>query len=139
MRIFKKAAASALCLAVVAVGSTLPAQASLSQPAVVSDNPADTSPQIVMSNTDFDVRTFAQVGNTVFAGGRFDQVQDPSMTTTYDRQNFVAFDSQTGVISPLNLSFDGRCRCHRGNRRRQRALTSRVPSRRSTGSPAEGS
>ena len=29
------------------------------------------------------------------------------MTTTYDRQNFVAFDSQTGVISPLNLSFDG--------------------------------
>jgi hypothetical protein len=29
------------------------------------------------------------------------------MTTTYSRQNFVAFDSETGVISPLNLSFDG--------------------------------
>ncbi len=29
------------------------------------------------------------------------------MTTTYARQNFVAFDSETGVISPLDLSFDG--------------------------------
>ena len=77
------------------------------QPKVVSDNPADTSPQIVMSDTTFDVRAFAQVGNTVYAGGRFNQVQDPTFTTTYDRQNFVAFDAQTGVISPLNLSFDG--------------------------------
>ena len=50
---------------------------------------------------------FAQVGRTVYAGGRFNQVQDPARTTTYARQNFVAFDSETGVVSPLDLSFDG--------------------------------
>ena len=106
MRIFKKAAACALCSAALAVGSTLPVQASLSQPAVVSDNPADTTPHIVL-NTSYDVRAYAQVGRTMYAGGRFSQVQDPARTTTYARQNFVAFDSETGVVSPLNLSFDG--------------------------------
>jgi len=107
VRILKKATVSTLCTVALVVGSTLPAQASLSQPAVVSDNPADTTPHVLITDTSYDVRAFAQVGHTVYAGGRFAQVQDPSMTTTYDRQNFVAFDSQTGVISPLNLSFDG--------------------------------
>ncbi len=90
-----------------AVGSTLPAQASLSQPAVVSDNPADITPHIVLNGPSQDVRAFAQVGRTIYAGGRFNQVQDWARTTTYARQNFVAFDSETGVVSPLNLSFDG--------------------------------
>ena len=107
MRILKKATLSTLCTVALVVGSTLPAQASLSQPAVVSDNPADTTPHVLITDTSYDVRAFAQVGHTIYAGGRFAQVQDPSMTTTYERQNFVAFDSQTGVISPLNLSFDG--------------------------------
>lgn len=107
MRILKKATVSTLCTVALVVGSTLPAQASLSQPAVVSDNPADTTPHVLITDTSYDVRAFAQVGHTVYAGGRFAQVQDPFMTTTYDRQNFVAFDSETGVISPLNLSFDG--------------------------------
>jgi carbohydrate binding protein with CBM4/9 domain len=107
VRILKKATVSTLCMVALVVGSTLPAQASLSQPKVVSDNPADTTPHVLITDTSYDVRAFAQVGHTIYAGGRFAQVQDPSMTTTYDRQNFVAFDSQTGVISPLNLSFDG--------------------------------
>ena len=45
--------------------------------------------------------------DTVYAGGLFNQVQDWARTTTYARQNFVAFDRETGVISPLNLSFNG--------------------------------
>ena len=122
MKIFKRAAVCVVGSVALAVGSTLPAQASLAQPKVVSDNPADTSPQIVMCDTSFDVRAFAQVGNTVYAGGRFDQVQDPAFTTTYDRQNFVAFDAQTGVISPINLSFDGMVAADPGSRRRERAL-----------------
>src|SRR4029453_5959661 len=91
----------------VTVGGVLPAQASLLHSAVVSENPSDTTPHIVLSDTSFDVRAFAQVGRTVYAGGLFNQVQDPARTTTYARQNFVAFDSETGVISPLNLAFDG--------------------------------
>jgi len=50
---------------------------------------------------------FEQVGRTIYAGGVFDEVLDPARTTSYSRQNFFAFDSETGVISPLNLSFDG--------------------------------
>jgi len=96
-----------LCTVALAVGSTVPVQASLLQPAVVSENPADTTPHIVLSDTSYDVRAFAQVGRTIYAGGLFSQVQDPARTTTYARKNFVAFDSETGVISPLNLSFDG--------------------------------
>jgi hypothetical protein len=107
VRIFKKAAAYALCSVGLVVGSTLPAQASLSQPAVVSDNPADTTPHIVLDDTSYSVYAYAQVGRTMYAGGRFQQVQDPAKTTTYSRSNFVAFDSETGVVSPLNLSFDG--------------------------------
>jgi hypothetical protein len=104
----KKAAASALCLVALAVGSTPPAQASLLHPAVVSDNPADTTPHIVLTDTgNPSVYAYAQVGRTMYAGGVFQHVQDPARTTTYSRQNFVAFDSETGVVSPLDLSFDG--------------------------------
>ena len=80
---------------------------SLIHPAVVSENPADTTPHIVLDGVSQNVYDFEQIGRTMFAGGRFDEVQDPAMTTTYSRQNFVAFDADTGVISPLNLSFDG--------------------------------
>ena len=106
---FKKAAACALavCSVALAVGSTLPAQASIAQPAVVSDNPSDTTPHIVFDDSSLDVRAYAQVGHTMYAGGRFNHVQDPARTTTYDRQNFVAFDRETGVISPLDLAFNG--------------------------------
>ena len=90
------------------VGSTAPAaHASLLQPAVVSDDPADTTPHIVFTDSSQSVYAFAQVGRTVYAGGRFIQVQNPARTITYSRQNFVAFDSETGEVSPLNLSFDG--------------------------------
>ena len=107
MRRARWAAAGGALAVALAAGSTLPAQASLSQPAVVSDNPADITPHIVLNGPSQDVRAFAQVGRTVYAGGRFNQVQDWARTTTYARQNFVAFDSETGVVSPLNLSFDG--------------------------------
>ena len=110
MRIFKKASTWAMCsvaLVVRGVLPTLPARASISQPAVVSENPADTTPHIVLSDTSFNVRAYAQVGRTIYAGGLFNEVQDPARTTTYARQNFVAFDSETGVISPLDLQING--------------------------------
>ena len=109
MTTFKRAAACAfaLCSVAVAVGSTLPAQASIAQPAVVSDDPSDTTPHILFDDESQDVRAYAQVGRTVYAGGRFNQVQNPARTTTYDRRNFVAFDRETGVISPLDLAFNG--------------------------------
>ncbi|HEX9847626.1 MAG TPA: hypothetical protein VGB33_04330 [Acidimicrobiia bacterium] len=107
MRIFNKVAACALCSVALAVASTLPAQASLAHPAVVSENPGDATPHILFDAPSQSVHGYAQVGRTMYAGGRFNQVQDPAKTTTYTRQNFVAFDSETGVVSPLDLSFNG--------------------------------
>ena len=120
VRIFKKAAACAVVA--MAVGSMLPVQASISHPAVVSENPADTTPHIVFDAPSQDVRAYAQVGRTMYAGGRFNQVQDWARTTTYARQNFVAFDRETGVVSPLDLAFNGTRRRHRGKRRQDRAV-----------------
>ena len=109
MRIFRNVAACALalCSVAVAVGITRPAQASIAQPAVVSENPSDTTPHLIFNAPSQDVRAYAQVGDTVYAGGLFNQVQDPARTTTYARQNFVAFDRETGAISPLDLAFNG--------------------------------
>jgi hypothetical protein len=107
VRIGKKAAACVLGSVALVASSTLPAQGSLSQPGVVSADPADTTPHIVLDDASFSVYAFAQVGDTVYAGGRFDEVQDPAGTTTYSRKNFVAFDSETGVVRALDLSFDG--------------------------------
>ena len=107
MRTFKAAVACALCVVALTVASPQAAQASLLQPKIVSANPADTTPHVLLDGVSQSVYAFAQVGRTVYAGGRFNQVQDPAKTTTYTRQNFVAFDSETGVVSPLELSFDG--------------------------------
>ena len=58
MRIFKNVAACALalCSLAVAVGSTRPAQASIAQPAVVSENPSDTTPHLIFNAPSQDVR-----------------------------------------------------------------------------------
>ncbi len=87
--------------------TALPAQAALLHAAVVSENPSDTTPHILIDGVSENVYAFEQVGSTMFAGGRFDTVQDPAKATAYARSNFVAFDADTGVVSPLNLSFDG--------------------------------
>ncbi|HXV71439.1 MAG TPA: carbohydrate binding domain-containing protein [Acidimicrobiia bacterium] len=86
----------------------LPAQAtSFPHNAVVSDNPADTTPHLIYDAPSQSIFAFAQVGNTMYAGGEFNQIQDPTRTTTFARQNFVAFDAKTGNVLPLELSFDG--------------------------------
>ena len=107
VRIRRTAAAYVVAAVALLTLGTPPVQAAMSQPAVVSANPADVTPHLVLDNTSFSVYDFAQVGNTVFAGGRFQQVQDWARTTTYPRQNFVAFDRETGVVSPLVLQFNG--------------------------------
>ncbi len=105
--IARKAAACVLGSVALVTSSSVPAQASSAQPRVVSDNPADNTPHIVLDEPSLSVYAFAQVGSTIYAGGRFTQVQDPARTTTYSRQNFVAFDSETGAVSAFDLSFDG--------------------------------
>jgi hypothetical protein len=105
----REAAASALAAVALAAGTlpALPAHASLAQPSVVSENPSDVTPHVLVDGTSENVYAIAQVGRTIYAGGRFADVQDWARTTTYARQNFVAFDAETGAVTPLDLAFDG--------------------------------
>jgi len=80
--------------------------AAVAQPEVVNEQPSEATPHIVLGCENA-VYAYAQVGKTVFAGGRFDQVQSPDQSHTYNRQNFFSFDSVTGAVKPLKLSFDG--------------------------------
>ena len=92
---------------VLAMFMTSPVSAALAQPRVVSDNPADFTPKVVLGSSSQTVYAYAQVGSTMFVGGRFAQIQDSTGTTTYDRSNFAAFDAKTGVISSLDLPANG--------------------------------
>ena len=79
-----------------------PAQADTMLPPVVptltSANPVDNTPHA----RDGDVKVFAEIGDTVYAGGGFTQVKAPSATTWTTRRHLFAFNRSTGAI---NTSF----------------------------------
>lgn len=75
-----------------------PAQSSGTAPAqdrMPGDVPSEATPWIL----DGQVHKVVQVGDTMVAGGLFTQVADPMNGTPLARQNLVAFDATTGVVS----------------------------------------
>jgi hypothetical protein len=101
------AIAAASTAATILLGA--PSQASIAQPAVVSATPSTSTPHAiddaVVSNAA--VNSFAQVGSTMYAGGKFHNVQDPSRSTTLVRDNLFSFDVGTGAISDWAPNVDG--------------------------------
>jgi hypothetical protein len=96
-------------LSLVLVLPPAPAQAAGLLRAVVSPVPAATTPHAVdEAGVDSDVDTFAQVGGTMYAGGRFVRAQDPTGRVSYVRNNIMAFDASSGAMRPLAPVFDGR-------------------------------
>lgn len=93
---------AALVLAMTVSGTA--AASPVVQTNVVSADPADFTPRVV---TGVAVYKLLQVGNTMFAGGDFSQVQDSRRTTTYARTHLFSFDATTGAVTPLSVSFDG--------------------------------
>ncbi|MBV9950742.1 MAG: delta-60 repeat domain-containing protein [Acidimicrobiia bacterium] len=80
-----------------------PAEASISQAKIVSPTPASWTPRVILGSSGQTVYAFAQVGSTMYAGGRFTQLNDSQVTQTSNRSNFVAFNATTGAILPLRL------------------------------------
>ncbi len=74
--------------------------ASIYQPDVVSDNPADWTPQLVYPGTGPKPRVdaMAQLGSTLYAGGLFTDVKAID-GSTYARKNMMAFNAATGSVS----------------------------------------
>ncbi|GAA2390807.1 PKD domain containing protein [Dactylosporangium salmoneum] len=88
-------AAAATALAAFAVA--IPASAAMNQPAQVSINPVDYTPNVL----DGEVRAFAVVGDTVVVGGDFTTVTDAKRTVRYKRNNLFAYRATTGEILPF--------------------------------------
>lgn len=65
---------------------------------ILSDNPANHTPNVVGADKTLYVSGLAEVGDTVVAGGRFDFVNNPGQTTNIARFNIFAYDAATGVV-----------------------------------------
>src|SRR6478672_7854952 len=81
-----------------------PADASISQSKIVSPTPASWTPRVILGSSQQTVYAFAQVGSTMYAGGRFTQLNNSQVTQTFNRSNFVAFNATTGAILPLTVN-----------------------------------
>jgi hypothetical protein len=106
----------AAVLAAVIVSSA--GRASIAQPAVVSPNPANFTPNIeddaVVANAA--VYALAKRRGTIFAGGAFRKVTNAARTDMYTRYNLVAFSAKSGAIRPIAPEFDGPIRALRASR-----------------------
>jgi len=81
------------------------------QTTVVSADPADWTPRVISPAGDFAaVDKVRQVGETVFAGGNFRQVESADRSVTYDRKNLFSFSATTGTIDPLSVNMNGSVR-----------------------------
>lgn len=82
---------------------------SLTHPDVVSEDPADFTPNLQPDDAVPypDVYALNQLGDTMFAGGDFHTVTDAA-GTPYTRTHVMAFSATTGTVSPFAPVLDGR-------------------------------
>jgi hypothetical protein len=92
----KKLAAAAILAKFLGISA---ASADILHPVVVQANPVNYTPVLVATESvpRPHVDAIAQVGDTIFAGGRFDRVAHSGGSPTYARSNIMAFDARTGV------------------------------------------
>lgn len=98
-----------VALMTLAVGLVMqPAVADTPHPAVVIENPVNYTPSLVPVDGQPKpiVDAMAVSGDTVFAGGRFTQIEHAGQV--YNRTNVVMFNADTGAISPVNLDANNR-------------------------------
>ena len=82
-----------VALAAVLLPSSAAVAGSQTDLATITDpDPVDWTPHITSGGT---VKSFAEVGDLIIAGGRFDRVN-----SEFDRPNLVAFDRTTGAVDP---------------------------------------
>ena len=81
------------------------AVASIQHPSVVSEDPANFTPNLVGSGTA--VYGLHQLGGTMYAGGQFSTVENSARTTTYPRSNIMAFNATTGAMTSFAPNFNG--------------------------------
>ena len=91
-------AAAVITAVVTSLALAAPVTGSIAQPAVVTTTPSATTPHAVDDGVvaNAAVHTFSQVGDVMYAGGKFHSVENPQRTTTTVRTNLFSFDVATG-------------------------------------------
>ncbi len=104
---------AAIVLATVLVGVPcwlgLAAAGSVAHDRVVSENPANFTPNVVSDTVVPQPAVYAlgKRGDTMYAGGSFRTVSDATGATTVQRHNLVAFNATSGAISAFAPVFNG--------------------------------
>jgi len=99
---------SALVVASVATAGAIPAWAhGFAQSNIVSDDPADYTPNIIdPPHAGYHVTSIAEVGNEVYVAGEFTQVEDVANGgTIYNVSGLFAFDKDTGAVDVNGFGF----------------------------------
>jgi hypothetical protein len=94
MRMLRSSAVAALAslsviTTAIAAGASVPDQTS-----IVSDNPVNNTPQVLNGHVD----ALVQVGDTVYVGGKFANVQETGSATVIPKVNLFAYSASTGEI-----------------------------------------
>ena len=100
-----------LATTVFAVGMTLTAataQGSVLQPSVVSDVPANFTPNVIDDSVvpKSSVDALVQIGGTMYVGGSFNSVQDSSRDNTVERTHLMSFSTTNGAINNFAPNLD---------------------------------
>ncbi|MEO8328971.1 MAG: hypothetical protein ABI586_03105 [Candidatus Nanopelagicales bacterium] len=96
------------CLFVVCA-ALQPAQASIAHDAVVSEDPANFTPNVESDSLFPNAAVYAigRSGQTMYAGGAFQTITNASQTKTFTRHNIMAFDAATGHMRSFSPRFNG--------------------------------
>ena len=90
-------------IASITIAGALPAQAvNATQSVIVNPDPANFTPNVLNGQ----INAFAQIGNTIYAGGIFTQVQASTGGPILSRSNLFSFDASTGAINTFAPTFD---------------------------------
>jgi hypothetical protein len=96
-RRFAKLVLGLLVTAIPLVGSPSALGVNAPQSVIVSPNPVDNTPQ-VLGSPDEQVEAVAQIGNTVYVGGKFTREQETPTGDVFRRSWLFAYDATTGMI-----------------------------------------
>ena len=105
-------------IASITIAGALPAQAvNATQSVIVNPDPANFTPNVLNGQ----INAFAQIGNTIYAGGIFTQVQASTGGPIFSRSNLFSFDASTGAINTLRSDLRQHREGARGRPRREPA------------------
>jgi hypothetical protein len=92
---------TSLCVAFAGAFAAIPANASFDadQTSVVSDDPVNNTPDVLDGN----VNSVIQIGDKVYVGGVFKNVQERGSSTIVPKANIFAFSASTGKLDPTFL------------------------------------